>query len=807
MKNDKTFFPFKYKVIIYTLILSFIVVSIFGIIQFFYTRNILNEQNINTQQILEQKTIESIKFAEGSYSILESSFEENMKSITTKIIEEYEKTKDIKKINLNKYTEDLTGYDIYFINNNNIIEYTTDKDDFGLNFNKFPNFIKILDNIRYNKNFVSDRLNLTIVKNEVKKFSYQPTKDGKYIVEIGVNLNKYLYILKDFNFDKVSKNIIHSNSIITDVSLYDGTGKAYYNNENGNNKVIRKDHLIYLKQSIDRMKKINIINTINRKKYFYRYIPYVMENAIGTNKVSVIEIIYNDNDLKDKLKKNLLIFISVFTFSLVAAILIGLFISGIIYKPVTLLIDAMKKINLGDFDHQPEINTNDEFELLAKNFNTMISSLMKLIKELLEKNEEIEKQKQEIKELYIQTNIMNEELKYYLNETKKNYLDTVRAIANSIEAMDKYTGGHCERVTQFSIAIAKKMELQHKELLDIEFASLLHDVGKIGVPINVINKGVNLTDHEFDLIKKHPQIGYDILKHIAFLKDCSLAILQHHERVDGKGYPNNLKDGEISILAKIIAVADSYDAMTSNRPYKNQILTMEDAIDQLNKSKGIQFDEKVVDNFVEILRNNYSLFDFSISDQELENRNKISDSVSISIINNIDINNNMTALECGGGNGLLSLRLNKLLKNIKVIDSSKKMIDYIENKKEQNNIKNTETILFDFKELDVLNQKFDLVLSSMTLHFIKDVNKIISDFYKILNDNGKIAIADLIKEDGDFYESNALVQANGFEVNELKNLLLQNGFKNIKNQIVHSIKKTKNNKEKNFDVFLIIGEK
>lgn len=185
-------------------------------------------------------------------------------------------------------------------------------------------------------------------------------------------------------------------------------------------------------------------------------------------------------------------------------------------------------------------------------------------------------------------------------------LNAIMAIANMIEAKDAYTSGHSNRVAQCSVAIAKRLGLDESELKNINYMALLHDIGKIGVPDVILNKPLPLEDEEFAVIKKHPTIGYDILKNFNTIPNMHYGALYHHERYDGKGYPTGLKGEEIPFLARIIAIADAYDAMTSDRAYRKS-LSRETVIEELSKSRGVQFDPQIVDAFVEMLKEGFSL--------------------------------------------------------------------------------------------------------------------------------------------------------------------------------------------------------
>jgi len=188
-------------------------------------------------------------------------------------------------------------------------------------------------------------------------------------------------------------------------------------------------------------------------------------------------------------------------------------------------------------------------------------------------------------------------------DLERGYFETISALAASIEAKDPYTRGHSQRVTTYCTAIANAMNLPEEQKRIIQYAAVLHDVGKIGISDSIIGKPSPLTDEEFKTIKKHPEIGDDIASSITFLKGGRKLIRHHHERYDGKGYPDGLAGEEISLVARIASVADSYDAMATNRPY-DEAWPKEKTIARLLEVAGSQLDPKIVDVFVDLLRNN-----------------------------------------------------------------------------------------------------------------------------------------------------------------------------------------------------------
>jgi HD-GYP domain-containing protein (c-di-GMP phosphodiesterase class II) len=180
-----------------------------------------------------------------------------------------------------------------------------------------------------------------------------------------------------------------------------------------------------------------------------------------------------------------------------------------------------------------------------------------------------------------------------------NLIDTLQCLVTTLEAKDFYTQRHSERVTDLAVRIAKTMSCSREEIESIRFAGLLHDIGKIGIHDAVLQKSSTLTDDEFNLVKAHPIIGQNIIQPLGLLPMETAIVRNHHERWDGRGYPDRLAGDEIPLLARILAVADSYDAMTSDRPYRSG-KTSEDAIHELKRCAGSQFDRVVVRSFLKI---------------------------------------------------------------------------------------------------------------------------------------------------------------------------------------------------------------
>lgn len=184
------------------------------------------------------------------------------------------------------------------------------------------------------------------------------------------------------------------------------------------------------------------------------------------------------------------------------------------------------------------------------------------------------------------------------------FVDALLSLANAIEARDGYTGGHVERVTGYAVATGKQLGLCDESLKHLWVSGLLHDVGKIGVPDSILSKPGKLTPEEYRIMQRHPEIGAAIMRRSTFLRPAVAGVLHHQERWDGKGYPAGLREMEICIEGRILAVADTFDAIISSRPYRCE-RSVEEAVAELRRCSGTQFDPHVVEAFVRAMEGGF----------------------------------------------------------------------------------------------------------------------------------------------------------------------------------------------------------
>ncbi|MCM1091640.1 MAG: diguanylate cyclase [Butyrivibrio sp.] len=211
-----------------------------------------------------------------------------------------------------------------------------------------------------------------------------------------------------------------------------------------------------------------------------------------------------------------------------------------------------------------------------------------------------------IMELYDLRYGLERELLKKTKQVEMVTMHSIMSIANTIDAKDKYTSGHSIRVAKCSMAIARELGWTEEEQQNIQYVALLHDIGKIGIPDAVLNKPSHLTEEEFAMIKKHPVIGGEILKEIHTIPHVREGALFHHERYDGKGYPHGLKGRDIPLFGRIVCIADTYDAMSTDRVYRKR-LPDEKIISEYEKYKGTQFDPYLTNLFVRMLKNGYTV--------------------------------------------------------------------------------------------------------------------------------------------------------------------------------------------------------
>lgn len=310
------------------------------------------------------------------------------------------------------------------------------------------------------------------------------------------------------------------------------------------------------------------VASIDSKKRGTSYIGYL---PVGSGNAAIC-ISYDWTPFRDQLLSKVLTLVLVLLGAmLLSCVLIMLFLRRVVIKPLSSVQLTLRnfmndKDSAAAQEHLKTVTTKNEIGVLSGDVTALVREIDK-----------------------------------YTEHIKKLSVEVMEALAHTIDAKDKYTNGHSFRVAMYSRMLAKELGLPAQEQDDIYYMGLLHDIGKIGIPGAIINKTSRLTDEEYEQIKMHPVYGYEILSEIESMPELSIGARYHHERIDGKGYPDGLKGDEIPYMARIISVADSYDTMTSNRSYRDY-LPQDVVREEIEKNIGTQFDETAARAMLEIIK-------------------------------------------------------------------------------------------------------------------------------------------------------------------------------------------------------------
>ncbi len=258
--------------------------------------------------------------------------------------------------------------------------------------------------------------------------------------------------------------------------------------------------------------------------------------------------------------------------ALTLGILGSVFLARFVTRPICLLSAAVSRITVGDTQVAVPVRSEDEIGALTRNFNDMARVIR----------------------------VQRDNLVHYAHDLEESYNAIVRTLAGALDARDNYTYGHSARVASLASGLGRRLGFGYEELKELEMACLLHDIGKIRVPDNILNKQARLNDIEYGQIKDHPVYGAQILELAESLQKYLPVVLHHHEWYDGSGYPHQLRSTEIPLHAQIVALADAYDAMTSCRPYRPG-RDRDAAVNEIRAFKGSQFDPELAELFIDSL--------------------------------------------------------------------------------------------------------------------------------------------------------------------------------------------------------------
>lgn len=577
--NSKKMFSRRFSIYLLLLICIAFLISTFSIYKTVHDRSI-NELHFS-METLSHMLEDRLKTIDKVYLLLEEKIEKDIYAILTDIHDTYRDNGHI-NFNLEDFLKEPEVSDVYIFNDDNQIIKTTDPGDQGLIFDE-PPFSETLNNIRLNSQYFSQRTTLSTRTGEIKKYSYQGSFDKKYIFEVGYEMSVFKDILQEDSFANLGSVAIADFDYINNIRVYNHFGNSYNDNSKMNQSQTPKRYEAFNETRLNMTKTTISLNEKNYNKYFL-YLPYTIGQKDAENAGFVIEIEYTDKYIKNQLR-NIFIYQGAIVIFFVILLSLATYYFNIKFiSPLKQILHGIESVSEDNLDTQIDLPVRNELRTVSNAFNEMTLNL---------------------KYTMLSKDKVQNQLKEALKENKTAYFETIRALSNAIDAKDNYTYGHCDRVMEMSLLIGEYLGLDDESIEILKYASVLHDIGKIGIDDSILNKKNRYTAAEYEVMKQHPLIGYSIIEDIGFLEYTKEIVLCHHERIDGNGYPRGLQGNEIPYLAKIISITDAFDAMTSKRIYKSSPMTVKEAFNEMIKNKSTQFDALLVDSFIEAYTKKY----------------------------------------------------------------------------------------------------------------------------------------------------------------------------------------------------------
>lgn len=539
----------------------------------FRRRNEARDQQNLRMELVARGVMERVATIDKLYNALEMSADKDMRPLLEKIAHDYETTGKL-PANLESYLEKLPDLHLYIIDAANKIIDTTNTKDRGLDFTPYPDFVALLDYIRNTGTYTNPRFSNSIHTGGMIKYAYLSSRDKSLIFEASLDLSSFQPFMGTDSFTGFISELALSEPGVISVMPFVGDGTGF-------NQFVSS-----IKPDPERVKQISLAGKTEQPIYrevktgnfttYYRYYPYDFRDPLES-KSMVIEIIFTDRENRQAENGRA-------RETLATSILFLLLIAGInqyftrrFIKPLSSVLDTVERIRQNDFSARVLIEARNETGILAERINEMIAHIGSLLED---------------------KNIAQGELKKLLAKHENGFFETVKALAYSIEAKDSYTGGHCERVMVYALLIGTQLGLSRESIETLRYGAILHDIGKIGISDQVLNKQGSFSTDEYAEMRRHPDIGFQIIREIDFLAGAREIVRCHHEHFDGTGYPIGLSGENIPLLARIVCIADAFDAMTSYRHYRKRNMTSTEALQELLALSGSQFDPVLVSCFI-----------------------------------------------------------------------------------------------------------------------------------------------------------------------------------------------------------------
>jgi putative nucleotidyltransferase with HDIG domain len=561
---DRIFFP--------------IVIAVLLIIMVIYGQNIFSQWSIlvgdykHNIQIVTEMSKNITKNTNLATRMFETQAVEGANDVLVKINDYYDTNKDdLLKKDLSEFLSPIQDLwiDVSVLDNQATV--LNDKKKSGDDSYKFADIsgARILSQALIKKAELSGQwITISTQTDVVIKYEFSPTRDAKYIIEIAANIVEYNSNIDVYDIGTYANDLVKNYNFVDSAYVFNTEGFSTSSLSNGYPQLISDDLKVVFDQAL------NIKTEVKRvRNSTFGFSDTTWAIPVNVSSGSDANVYYNyvlilsfnnhDSLIYFYAQAGLNLFVALFA---MAVILLLILRNRTQYlNPLSRLSTSIIAASNGNYDKITQI-----------------------------KGASI------VKRTITEYNVLLERIKKAIITRDSAYFQTINALASAIDASDKYTGGHCERVMALSVLMGEKLGLSRDDLNALRYGAILHDIGKIGIDTRIVNKPGRLTDDEYMTIKAHPSIGLHIISNIEYLNKAKHILSEHHERWDGTGYPAGLKGDEADILARITSLADSYDAMSSERSYRSK-LSKETIISEIRKNTGTQFDPKLAQLFIEML--------------------------------------------------------------------------------------------------------------------------------------------------------------------------------------------------------------
>lgn len=523
---------------------------------------VVEQSRAETLELTARLVKQGVAAQDRALAMLEQRMDERMRRAMALFQQAYAAKGDAERIDLERIIRAAGGgLDLFVLDRDFVVTHTNFAKDLGVTI-AVGDFAAFLEDVLASGKYVSDRPILSL-NDGMKKFAYQATPDRRRVLEVGMALRPEQAGMAELGFAKLAADIVREVPSVVSVDLLSQHHVDFFSVNRGvyvRLKDRRLDAAIEAVRSAER-------RMLSQDGRDYYYIP--LEPSPDQPARQVVELAF-DNSRWSALRARQMRIQAVGHLLLViagggAAVLAA----RRLVRPVAQLSRSVRAIAAGDLDSPVPVRTLDEVGLLAQDVDRMRTSLAELLTRLETANEEL----------------------------AQSYDVTIRAFFKALKHNESGTAEHSLRVNRIAMRLGRALDLTQEQLTHLEWGSLLHDIGKLAIPNQIILKPGPLTDQERAVLRSHPQQGFEMLKDATFLGEALVVALHHQERYDGRGYPHGLAGREIPLLARVCTVADAYEAMTADRSYR-QGRTHAEAMEEIRRMSGSQFDPQIASVFL-----------------------------------------------------------------------------------------------------------------------------------------------------------------------------------------------------------------